>query len=146
MASLFKRVNFQSLFLSQESFDENLLEESSPKVSSTDLEKALVHLEKAGYHRQEVNVYLMAGLPGQDVSDIKESILRVQKLGAKPRLAYFSPVPGTQEFMKIVEKGYIGENADPLLHNKLTFPYLWGDFSPEDFEAVKNLLNKNSHS
>ena len=142
LASLFKRANFQSLFLSQESFDEKLLEESSPKVSSDDLEKALVHLEKAGYLRQEINVYLMVGLPWQEASDIKESILRVQKLGAKPRLAYFSPVPGTQEFRRIVEKGYIGKNSDPLLHNKLTFPYLWGHFSPEDFKTVKNLLNK----
>ncbi len=142
LASLLKDVNFQSLFLSQETFEEKILEESSPKVSSEDLEKALDHLERAGYLRQEINVYLMVGLPEQDTFSIRESILRVQKLGARPRLAYFSPVPGTQEWQRIVEKGSIREDADPLLHNKLTFPYLWGDIFPGDFEDIKNLLNK----
>lgn len=142
LASLFKHANFQSLFLSQESFDEKLLEESSPKVSSGDLEKALVHLEQAGYSRKEINIYLMVGLPEQNASDIRDCILRVQKLGAKPRLAYFSPVPGTEEWRRIVEKGYIDMNADPLLHNKLTFPYLWGDFSPKDFDSIRKILNK----
>jgi len=142
MASLFKMANVQSLFLSQESFDERVLTETSPKVSTDDLERAMAHLEQAGYSRQAINVYLMVGLPGQDVSFIKEDILRVQSLGAKPRLAYFSPVPGTEEWQKMVEKGQIDMDADPLLHNKLTFPYLWGDFSPEDFTTIKNLLTK----
>ncbi len=146
MASLLKKANFQSLFLSQESFDEKVLAGTSPKVSDRDLERALVYLEKAGFNRQEINVYLMVGLPEQDVSSIKEDILRVQSLGAKPTLAYFSPVPGTEEWRKLVEKGQIVEDADPLLHNKLTFPYIWGDFSPEDFMDIKNLLTKPKRS
>jgi hypothetical protein len=145
LASLLKKANFQSLFLSQETFDETILEGSSPKVSSKDLEKALFHLERAGYGRQEISVYLMVGLPEQDSSSIKESIFRVKNLGARPRLAYFSPVPGTQEWQRMVEKGFIREDSDPLLHNKLTFPYLWEDISPQDFENIKNLLNKKTY-
>ena len=142
MATLLKKANFQSLFLSQESFDERVLAERSPKVSPRDLKRALISLQQAGYSRQEINVYLMVGLPEQDISSIKEDILRVQGLGARPRLAYFSPVPGTEEWRKMIEKGQIDEDADPLLHNKLTFPYLWGDLSPKDYAEIKNLLTK----
>ncbi|UCC40454.1 MAG: B12-binding domain-containing radical SAM protein [Candidatus Aminicenantes bacterium] len=140
LAALLKRANFQSLFLSQESFDEKVLKDSCPKVSSEDLEKALVNLERAGYRREDINVYLMVGLPEQDASGIRESIFQVQNLGAKPKLAYFSPVPGTEVWHNLVAKGCIDQDADPLLHNKLVFPYYWGNFSSQEFESLKDLV------
>jgi len=141
LASLFKKANFQSLFLSQESFEERILAKASAKVSAHDLEKALNSLERAGYDCRNVNVYLMIGLPGQDILTLKESILHVRRLGARPRLAYFSPVPGTAEWRALIKKGNLAQDDDPLLHNKLTFPYLWGNFSSEDFESIQNLVN-----
>jgi len=140
LACLFQRAGLRSIYLSQESFDEELLKEVCPKVSAEDLEKALAYLEKAGYRRWEINVYLIAGLPGQDVTGIKEGIRHVRRLGAKPRLAYFSPIPGTPLWQEMVEKGQILKDADPLLHNKLTFPYLWGNFSSSDFESLQQSL------
>jgi radical SAM superfamily enzyme YgiQ (UPF0313 family) len=140
LASLFKRANFQSLFLSQESFDERVLRDSCSKVSSFDLEIALGHLKNAGYKTPDINVYLMVGLPGQEVEGIRESIERVQALGARPRLAYFSPVPGTATWDNLVTKGIISRDVDPLLHNKLAFPYTWGEMFPSDFESLKDLI------
>lgn len=141
-ASLFKEANFQSLFLSQESLDKNVLKKACSKVSEGDLKKALACLEKAGYSRQEINVYLMVGLPGQDISGIRESVLRVRRLGARPRLTYFSPIPGTEEWQYLVENGYLARDADPLLHNKMTFPYLGWSVSPRDFKSLKELVDK----
>jgi len=141
LASLFKAANFQSLFLSQESFEERILAKASAKVTSSDLERALNNLERAGYARHKINVYLMVGLPEQDISAIKESILQVQRLSARPRLAYFSPVPGTAEWHALIKKGILFQDADPLLHNKLTFPYLWGKFSHKNFESLKKMVN-----
>ncbi len=143
LAKLFKQANFRSLFLSQESFDENVLKDSCPKVEKDDLGKALRHLENAGYCRKDINVYLIVGLPEQGVSGIKEGIVQVKKLGARPRLAFFSPVFGTTDWNKAVGLGYMPRDADPLLHNKLTFPYLWGRLSPEDFMSIKELLSSD---
>ena len=142
MAYLFKKANFQSLFLSQESFDEAVLERARAKVSEDDLERALIHLERAGYDRQEINVYLIVGLPGQDILKTKEDIFSVRRLGARPRLAYFSPIPGTGEWERLVDDGYISPDADPLLHNKLIFPYLGKGVSVEDFESLKDLVSQ----
>ena len=144
MASLFKRANFESLYLSQESFEERVLAKASAKVSVKSLENALENLERAGYRRQDINVYLMVGLPEQDISGIKQSIRHVLRLGARPRLAYFSPVPGTPEWHTLIKKGMLSPNTDPLLHSKLTFPYLWGNFSSEDFESLQEILNKQN--
>jgi radical SAM superfamily enzyme YgiQ (UPF0313 family) len=146
LASLFKRANFRSLYLSQESFEERVLAKAAAKVSPKDLERALENLERAGYSRSLINVYLMAGLPEQDISGIRESVRQVQRLGAKPRLAYFSPIPGTPEWNTLVENDIFSKDVDPLLHNKLTFPYLWGNFSSEDFESLDELLSKKTGS
>jgi radical SAM superfamily enzyme YgiQ (UPF0313 family) len=141
LALLLKQAGFSTLYLSQETFEDTLIEASCPKVSSDDLGKALDCLEKAGFKRNEINVYLMAGLPDQDVSGIKEAILNVQNLGAQPRLAYFSPIPGTPDWEKIVARGYLEDEADPLLHNKLVFPYVWGEITPDEFESLREILH-----
>jgi radical SAM superfamily enzyme YgiQ (UPF0313 family) len=142
LATLMKQANFLSLFLSQESFEKKVLDDSCSKVSSIDLEVALSHLKHAGYRPSEINVYLMVGLPDQEAEGVRESIRKVQSLGARPRLAYFSPVPGTKTWDSLVTKGLIQSDIDPLLHNKLAFPYTWGEIYPADFNAIKDLIRK----
>lgn len=142
LALLLKKARFQSLFLSQESFDPQVLGNSSDKLDRDSLKTALACLEKAGYDRSQINVYLLLGLPGQDVEKTRESLLEVNRLGARPRLAYFSPVPGTREWQKMVSKRILPKDADPLLHNKLVFPYKWGDISPYEFQSLKGLSKK----
>jgi radical SAM superfamily enzyme YgiQ (UPF0313 family) len=141
LASLLWRARFQSIYLSQESLDQGILDETCSKVEPHDLDVALQHLTNAGYEEGQINVYLMAGLPGQNTESIKESIRHVQSLRAKPRLAYFSPVPGTSTWKRLVNLGVLDKDADPLLHNKLTFPYLWGDVSPDEFVSLKELAS-----
>jgi radical SAM superfamily enzyme YgiQ (UPF0313 family) len=139
-----KKAGVRSLYLSQESVDAAVIRKACPKVAEGDLEKAIVCFEKAGYQRDDINVYLIAGLPNQDVAGIKESILHVRRLGANVRLAYFSPIPGTPVWQGLVDKGILKKDTDPLIYNKLVFPYLWGDFSPEDFESLRNILETSS--
>ncbi len=142
LASLFRRAGVESLYLSQESFDEGILAASCPKVSSGDLAGAVEALEAAGYFRPAINVYLIVGLPGQELRTVRESIAEVRRLGARPRLAFFSPVPGTAEWTHLVEKGCLAADADPLLHNKLAFAYIWGGVSSREFEDLRRLLEE----
>ena len=138
MATLLKLTGFRSLYLSQETFDEDLIKQSCPKVTSDGLGKALNHLEIAGFDRKKINVYLIVGIPGQNISGVEKSILQVRQLGAQPRLAYFSPIPGTADWEKLITEGYIDRNADPLLHNKLVFSYRWRDLPQVEIENLKS--------
>ncbi len=140
LASLLNQAGFRSLFLSQETFEPELIEKSCPKISLDDLGRALDCLERAGYKRERINVYLMVGLPDQDILGVKESILNVRDLGAQVRLSYFSPIPGTRDWEKIVSRGYLDADSDPLLHNKLVFPYVWGNITPEEFGSLKKMI------
>ncbi|MCX7973452.1 MAG: B12-binding domain-containing radical SAM protein [Candidatus Aminicenantes bacterium] len=127
MASLMKAAGFVSIYLSQESLDPSWLKDFSPKVESEDLLKAVKSLEAAGFNRHNLNVYLLAGLPGQDWDRLLRDIDEVIHLGLKPRLAFFSPIPGTKEWKKIIDQGLLKEDSDPLLQNKVAFLYLQGE-------------------
>jgi len=135
LALLLKRAGFKSLFLSLESTNSDWLRQTGPKVGLEDLERALFFLEKAGYQRSEISVYLLVGHPAQTREQVLESLRWVKKNGARPRLAYFSPVPGTEDWKSLVARGQLG--SDPLLHNKLVFPYFWGSLTPEDLEDIR---------
>jgi radical SAM superfamily enzyme YgiQ (UPF0313 family) len=140
LARLFRRAGVVSLYLSLESADDPLIRKKAPKTSPGDLPKALAALDEAGYRRRDINVYLIMGLLGQGVAGVEESIRYVRELGATPRMAFFSPLPGTEEWQVLAERGIVSEETDPLLHNKVAFAYLKGDVSPAEFEGVKKIL------
>ena len=135
-ARLLRAAGFQSLYLSLESTDSELMKERSPKASPADLDNALRELEAAGYEKGAMNVYLIAGLPGQSKAGIAESIGFVRRLGAVPRVAHFSPIPGTAEWASLVRSGILSDDSDPLLHNKTAFAYLKSGLAPDEVRAL----------
>ncbi len=141
LARLFKRAGVASLYLSLESSDDVLTRERAPKTSSGDLTRAVEALKKAGYDARDVRVYLIMGLPGQGTASVEESIRFVRALGASPKVAFFSPIPGTPEWAGLVSRGVFAGDTDPLLHNKIAFAYLHADFSPAEFERVRLVLS-----
>jgi radical SAM superfamily enzyme YgiQ (UPF0313 family) len=141
-ARLLRRAGVRSLFLSQESVDEDLLGERAPKVVPEDLERALSALEGAGYLRRDIGVYLIAGLPGQGAEAVREAVNRVLGLGAVPRLAHYSPIPGTPDWERLVSRGALAADADPLLHNKTVGPWLWGSLSPDALSEIRASIYK----
>ncbi len=140
LARLMKQANFSSVYLSQESFDQAWLKEASPKVSAEDLPRAVKNLEQAGFSRSTLNVYLLAGFPGQDWDQMEENVTEVLRLGLRPKLAFFSPIPGTRDWQKIVAEGKLQEDADPLLQNKIAFLYLQGEEIILRLNRIKKLI------
>ena len=136
LARLFKRAGVESIFLSQESSNPDVLRQACPKVEADDLGRAAAALEQAGFRRGDLNVYLIAGLPGQSAESIRVDIRFVHELGLRPRLAHFSPIPGTPAWADLVRAGRLRPDADPLLHNKAAFPYLGGTIDPQTWESL----------
>jgi len=142
LARLFSKAGVRSIYLSQESTDAAVIRESCPKVERGNLAEAVDSLGRAGYKREDIHVYLIAGLPNQTLESIKDSVRDVRRLGAKPRMAYYSPIPGTRAWRDLVDGGRLKADADPLIFNKMAFPYLWGDISPEDYAELQKILNE----
>jgi radical SAM superfamily enzyme YgiQ (UPF0313 family) len=139
-ARLLRAAGVRSLYLSLESTDEALMRERSPKASAEDLARALGELERAGYERRAIGVYLIMGLPGQGASGIAESVRFVRGLRATPRIAFFSPIPGTAEWTTLVNRGIMSEDSDPLLQNKTAFAYLKSDIPMAESAAFKRMI------
>ena len=69
-----------------------------------------------------LETYVIMGLPGQPVDEVIETILYANSLGIRVRLASFSPIPGTKDYERAVERGDLPAGADPLLTNKTVIP------------------------
>lgn len=139
LAILMKRANFKTIRLSLESVKSKFLIETRSEHKIGDLKKVVGYFEKAGYRASDIEVYILAGLPFQEPEEVEESIRYAGECGVRVRLAYFSPIPKTEEWKKMIEIGLLKENSDPLLQNKILFPYLWSKITPEKLEYLKKI-------
>lgn len=124
LADLFFAANVKSVRLSFETSNSARQKSMSAKVTNAELIQAIDHLERAGYQRNQIGVYVMMGLPGQTVAEVEHSALFVHDLGASIHLASFSPIPGTREWSRAIETRVWDADADLLLTNTSIFP-IW---------------------
>jgi len=122
LAELMFRSNFKTIRLSFETSNEERGPDMHGKISNQGMVDAIQNLLHAGYKAKDVEAYVLMGLPGQNVEEVLSSMIFVNNLGVKVRLASYSPIPGTRDFDRAVEKKLINPNVDPLLTNKSIFP------------------------
>ncbi len=142
LANLMKLAGFKTLRLSLETTKRETIERTLSLHKAEGFEEAFNNLLKAGFRRNEIEVYLMVGLPDQEKEEVEESIRYVGGFGAISRLAYFSPIPGTIEWKRMEERGLISLKHDPMLHNKILFPYRWSKIDPQALKDLKDLSRR----
>ena len=133
--------NFKTIRLSFDTADIKRQKEIK-KVTNVGLERAFSFLEKAGYKRSNIEVYIIVGLPGQGYGEVVASMKFVNSLGGKIKLADFSPIPGTGAWKEAVEKFNWVPPSDPLLHNCSLFPLAGKGITTEEFYQLKQLAGE----
>ena len=98
---------------------------------------AVNNLKRAGYSEKEIGVYIMAGLPGQRVGEVEESVAFVKESGARPVLVEYSPIPQTPLFEKAKKMSKFDLENEPLFHNNSILPFQWEGFTLGDFKRLK---------
>lgn len=136
LAYLMKQSGFRTLRLSLETANTERQYLSGGKVTSQDLVHAVRALKKNDFRKENIGVYLMFGLPGQDLSEVKEGVEFLKALDVKIHLAEFSPIPGTRCWEELLDKGVINNGIDPLLTNNTVFSYLYSGY---DFDEIREL-------
>jgi hypothetical protein len=144
VADFLYRAGFKTIRLGFETSDETTQSQTGGKVSNQDLRGAVENLIKAGYAGQEIGVYLMAGLPGQRVEEVEDSIAFVKDAGARPILVEYSPIPGTALFDKARRMSQFDLEREPLFQNNSLLPCRWEGFTWEDFQRLKKSLKEPS--
>ena len=137
-AGVLHESNFRTIRLSLESIDPKVAHDSSGKVARGEYASAVKNLRAAGYTREDCETYILLGLPGQDTASVRDTIDFVWQNGGRPKLAEFSPIPGTPYFEEAAQK--LPElRTEPLLQNNSVYcSYFSRDIRPEELQELKN--------
>jgi hypothetical protein len=144
---LMRRAGFQEIRLGFESSSPDFHREHTPsgaKFRQEDFSACAGMLREAGFPKNSLSAYILAGLPGQRAEEVEESIHRAASLGLRVRLAEFSPVPGSALWEKSVRLCRYPLEEEPLFHNNSFFPLEWEGFTRQDLRRLKTLAATSS--
>ncbi len=139
LAQLMFNAGFETLRLGLESSDFEG-REMDCKVKQEEFFRAASHLKEAGFRKNQVGAYLLAGLPGQDLSALEASIRAVHAAGLTPVPAWYTPIPGTPMWEKAVAASRYDIAADPVLTNNAIMPCQAEDFDWGVLSKIKDLV------
>jgi len=143
LAALFRDCNFKTINLALESVNENVQRITGEKVSSSDLARAVEFLKDEGFGPKEINVYIIADLPGQSSCDVKRAITLCASLGVVPKINELTPIPGTPLWKDLVASGIIPDGVDPVMLNNSVFPHWWKNgLSLVELQELKDMAHE----
>ena len=133
MANLMKKAGFVNLYLSLETTNERFQKESGGKLKTEEFINAVNYLYKASFKPENLNAYILCGIPGISKNDVIESIKLANSFGVRVMLSEYSPIPHTKLYEKMRLNG-----LDPLWHNNTIFPYYMKNM--EQVQELKDFL------
>ena len=138
-AQLMFRTGFKTLRLGLETAAFDARQELDKKVTAEEFKQAVRWLRDAGFDRNMIGAYLLAGLPGQDMASIENSINIVRQNNVTPVLAYYTPIPHTVLWPGAVASSRYDLESDPVFTNNAILPCQQEPFSWETITNLKNL-------
>jgi radical SAM superfamily enzyme YgiQ (UPF0313 family) len=130
---------FKTLRLGLETGDDERQQQLGAKVKPGAFSSAMANLTKAGFQPEQIGVYLLCGLPGQDQNEVAHSIRMVLDHGARPYLAEYSPIPGTPLWSEALRSSPFDLASEPLYHNNTILPCQSEHFGLEELQELKQL-------
>lgn len=131
---------FKTIRFGFETSDSNTQINTGGKVKNEELRLAVGHLKNAGYKTGDIGIYLLCGMPFQSAKQVQDSIDFVKGCGARPMLAEYSPIPGTEMWEDAVKCSRFDIHGEPLYHNNSLLPCQNNDFSFPVYEGLKKIL------
>ncbi|MEO0105811.1 MAG: radical SAM protein, partial [candidate division WOR-3 bacterium] len=129
--------NFKTMYLSLETTNPEVQKKTGNKVNTAEFLKAVEILRQVGFTPNQIHVYLLYGMPGQDYEEIIEGIKLCHRLGVNPHLCEFSPIPFTDEFSRTD----FTLLTDPLYHNNYFFTWHYPEPKLNIYRTIKRLLS-----
>ena len=142
IAQLMYEAGFKTLRLGLESGDFDHRDQLDRKVMIHEFNRAVSYLKSAGFQKEQIGAYLLAGLPDQSIQSLVTSIQMVKNSGITPVLAYYSPIPHTALWEKAVEVSRYDLPSDPIYTNNTIFPCQKEPFSWPALSRLKDLASK----
>ena len=139
LAEMMFKAGFKTLRLGLETAAFEDRKKIDNKVTADEFKRSVNFLKGAGFKKNQIGAYLLAGLPGQTMKSIEDSIATVKDSGITPILAYYSPIPHTAMWKKAVACSDYDLDSDPVFTNNAVFPCFDQAFSWKAASHLKNL-------
>lgn len=124
LAELMFNAKFVQPRFSLETSNSQEQKNSNNKVSNMEYERTIKYLNNVGYKKGEYITYLLIGMPGQNIENIRESIKYVHNFGSRISLSEYSPIPYTKDWQNLPDE----LKQDPLTQNNTYFMTLNKDY------------------
>ena len=138
-ARLMFAAGFQTLRLGLETTAFESRDELDRKVTAEEFKSAVSYLKDAGFKKDQVGAYLLAGLPGQSIRSLETSMKTVLQSNITPVPAYYSPIPHTALWDTAVASSRYDLPSDPIFSNNAILPCRKEAFSWETITHLKRL-------
>ena len=138
-ADLMYKAGFKTLRLGLETAAFGKRKDFDNKVTADEFMQAVACLKNAGFNKDQVGAYLLAGLPGQTISSVEDSIKTVKQNNIMPVIAYYSPIPHTAMWKRAVASSRYELESDPVFTNNSILPCQREPFSWGMISHLKNL-------
>jgi radical SAM superfamily enzyme YgiQ (UPF0313 family) len=144
LAALMFRAGFHTLRLGLETAAFEARVALDAKVRADEFAASVDHLRRAGFRREQLGAYLLAGLPGQSLAALKASIEVVHNAGITPIPAYYTPIPGTRLWEAAVAASPYDLEADPLFCNNAILPCVPEGFSWDYLSQIRAWVRRDN--
>ncbi|MCX5872939.1 MAG: radical SAM protein, partial [Deltaproteobacteria bacterium] len=141
-----KRAGFKTVRLGLESTSDDFHTRSGRKTTWVDFLKAVDHLKKAGFEQRDIGVYLLVGLPDQTISQIENDVEMALKAGTYPKLAEYSPIPGSALWSKSVQASHYPIDLEPLFQNCSLLPVATPEVNWEFLSRIRKSIRESIES
>ncbi|MDQ1238754.1 MAG: hypothetical protein QG577_939 [Thermodesulfobacteriota bacterium] len=122
VAQAMKSAGFETIRLGFETSADGFHRLTGGKTNKTAFIMAIRNLFAAGFERENVAAYLLVGLPGQTRAQIEDDVDFVLETGVVPKLAEYSPIPGTSMWESAKRRSRYPIETEPLFHNCTLLP------------------------
>jgi radical SAM superfamily enzyme YgiQ (UPF0313 family) len=140
LARLLREVGFTTIRLGLETASPDRQVRTGNKVTNDQFADAVDALRLAGYRRDALGTYVLVGLPGQTSQEVADTIRFVWECGARPHLAEYSPIPGTDLWPEAVAGSSFDLKGEPLYHNNTILPCRWDGLTWQDLRRLKDMV------
>ena len=141
IAELLHQTGFQTIRLGLETSDNHKRWDLDKKISQGDFAHAMDHLRNAGFHPNQIGVYIMVGLPEQSPDAVAETIHQADRCGGIPYLSEYSPIPHTRLWENAVAASTYDLAREPLFHNNSLLP-CWNSAQKNEIPRLKRLVSQ----
>ncbi len=146
IAIAMKKAGFESIRLGLESASDKFHDDTGGKTRRKNFLAAVSFLRQADFTTDQIGAYLLVGLPGQSAAEIERDVEFVIEAGAFPKLAEFSPIPGTRMWEHALEKTSFPIEEEPLFQNCTLLPASGPDVTPDFIALTRSRIRREVSS